>query len=152
MCKSITGLTFLLKVLPYTGSSNGTFDRFNYFSYKRRRHQITPNPHAPNGTGSRDSLFPASALITAWDAVSVRMRGRTRLSFLPTGFSLYSCWRNRPQAVQGAAVNSFSLRKGQPTELKGTVRMLLQLLNSKHHWKERLLGMGPERLGPTQLG
>lgn len=35
-------------------------------------------------------------------------------------------------AVLGAATNSFSLQWGKPTELKGTVWMLLQFLNSKH--------------------
>lgn len=70
------------------------------------------------------------------DAVNVRLRGRTRLLSLTMGFSLDSCWRNRTQGVQEAAVNSFSLRWGQPAELKGSVRMLLQLLNSKHHWKK----------------
>lgn len=117
-------------------SSNSTRGCVNYLSSERQGQRMAPTAHTPEGTGSRHSLLRLSALIMVWDAVNVRMKERTRLSFLTTGFSLYSPWWNRPQAVQGAAVNSFSLQWGQPTELKGTVRMLLQLRNSKHPWKE----------------
>lgn len=154
MCKSVPDLDIPSKITSSHWPFHSTLDCICSLRYKKRRHQIVPTPYLPKGTGSGDSLLPLSALIIVLDAVNVGPRGGTRLSFLTMGFFLYNCWRNRSQTaqgVQGAAVNSFSLWRGQPAELKGTVRMLLQLLNSKHHWEETSWD-GAGGNGAAQLG